>query len=363
MSAWIWPAIAVAAASSYLGVGLFRKLAVRWDIFDVPNERSSHLRPTPVGAGIVILVINVCGWLWYAESGHDLVVPHAAALCSGALIIATVSFVDDLGHVPYRRRLAAHILAAVILIGVCGYWGRIELPVAGTQTIGALGVALTCLWIVGLTNAFNFMDGLDGMAAGQAAAAGIGWILLGLLTHHTVLTFVAALLTASSLGFILHNWHPATIFMGDVGSTFLGFSFAALPVLAARYDPRFILAGVLLVWPVLFDSGFTVLSRLRRREPIFSGHRTFLFHRLELAGWKHSEAAALYMLLPLIGAFLAFNWQEGSRAAHVAVVLVPAALCLALWALVRHQEAAVARGETVRSRALDVEPLPLAQEP
>jgi UDP-N-acetylmuramyl pentapeptide phosphotransferase/UDP-N-acetylglucosamine-1-phosphate transferase len=362
MSAWIWPAFAAVASGSYLGVALFRRLAERWDLLDYPTARSSHREPTPFGAGIVMLVINVCGWLWYAQSGHDLAVSQAYALAAGALLIATVSFRDDMRHVPYTRRLAVHGAAAVVLIGVCGYWDRIELPVAGTLMIGAAGVAVSILWIVGLTNAFNFMDGLDGLAAGQSLAAGTGWAALGLLTHHPALAFVAVLLAASSFGFLLHNWHPATIFMGDVGSTFLGYSFAALPVLAARYDPRFILAGMLLVWPVIFDSAFTVLRRIWRGEPIFSRHRTFLFHRLEQAGWKHSEAAALYMLLPLMGAFLAFTWQEGSRALHVAVVATLAALCLGLWRLVRLQELSMARRNAVGEGSLEAEPVPVGQE-
>jgi UDP-N-acetylmuramyl pentapeptide phosphotransferase/UDP-N-acetylglucosamine-1-phosphate transferase len=199
-------------------------------------------------------------------------------------------------------------------------------------------MVLTWFWIVGLTNAYNFMDGVDGMAGGQAVAAGVGWVILGLLTGQLVLVLLGGCLAATSLGFLIHNWHPARIFMGDVGATFLGYSFAAITVMATHDVPRLGLAGVLLVWPSIFDTGFTVLRRLRRRENIFAGHRTFLFHRLTSAGWSHATAALLYIPLPILGAVLACTWAQGPRIFHVGITFVTVTVCFALWYLVRHQE-------------------------
>jgi hypothetical protein len=149
---------------------------------------------------------------------------------------------------------------------------------------------------------------------------------------------LGACLAASSLGFLIHNWHPARIFLGDTGATFLGYCFAVLPVIGARYDPRLALAGVLLVWPAVFDSGFTVLRRIRNHEPILCGHRTFLFHRLLHAGWSHQAAALLYIPLPILGATLAFTWEMGNPAIHAFAGVAVGALCLGLWLLVRQQE-------------------------
>jgi UDP-N-acetylmuramyl pentapeptide phosphotransferase/UDP-N-acetylglucosamine-1-phosphate transferase len=193
-------------------------------------------------------------------------------------------------------------------------------------------------WIVSMVNAYNFIDGLDGMAGGQAVAAGLGWVALGFSTGHFAIEAFGALLAASSIGFLAHNWQPARIFMGDVGSTFLGFCFAVLPIIASQYDPRLALAGVLLVWPALFDTGFTIIRRLKRRENVFTGHREFLFHRLVAAGWSHAAASSLYFTLPLVGAGIAFTWQYGSKSLHIAALISIVALCTGLWILVRGQE-------------------------
>jgi UDP-N-acetylmuramyl pentapeptide phosphotransferase/UDP-N-acetylglucosamine-1-phosphate transferase len=182
------------------------------------------------------------------------------------------------------------------------------------------------------------MDGLDGLLGGQATSAGIGWAALGIITHRPLLIALGLLLAASSFGFLVHNWHPARIFMGDVGSTFLGYSFAVLPVLAARSDPKIALAGVLLVWPAIFDTGFTVLRRLWHRQNIFIGHRTFLFHRLVAAGWSHASAAAFYMVLPILGAVLACTWTMGSQPIHAVIAFCVVAACAGLWRLVCREE-------------------------
>lgn len=337
---------------SYLAVGLFRVVARRWNILDVPNERSSHFLPIPLCGGVVLVAINVVAWLAAGSGRGYLSSPHAVVLGSGALLVAGVSLVDDLGHVPYGIRLGVQTGAALLVVVGYGFWHTLNLPVLGAVALGPLGPLLTILWIVGLTNAYNFMDGIDGMAAGQASVAGLGWLVLGWITGVPVLAVVGGLLGASSLGLLAHNWQPAKIFMGDVGATFLGYSFAILPVIGAQHDPRLALTGVLLVWPAIFDSLFTVLRRLRTRENIFAGHRTFLFHRLVRAGWSHAAVSSLYLIFPMLGAFLAFGWERGNRPEHIAAGLAAGLLCLTLWLLVRHEERRMERVDTLSQRLL-----------
>lgn len=172
--------------------------------------------------------------------------------------------------------------------------------------------------------------------------------------HAPVLALVGGLLGASSLGLLAHNWQPAKIFMGDVGATFLGYSFAVLPIIGAWHDPRLALTGVLLVWPAIFDSLFTVSRRLRNHEGIFSGHRTFLFHRLVTAGWSHAAVSSLYLVLPLLGALMAFEWERGTTPLHVAAVSIVGLLCLTLWLVVRQQEKRQTRLEALRRLPVDV---------
>jgi UDP-N-acetylmuramyl pentapeptide phosphotransferase/UDP-N-acetylglucosamine-1-phosphate transferase len=348
-------------AVSYAAVEVARRCALRWNHLDLPNERSTHLLPVPLGGGVVLVQLNVAGWLIFLRVHDAPSLWHIAVLVAGAATVAAVSFADDLGHVPYRTRLVLQGGAAVLFVVGYAHLSSLELPLAGTVALGAIGVPLTVLWIVGMINAFNFMDGLDGMAAGQAVAAGLGWVALGAISNHPFLIVGGALLAAASLGFLGHNWHPASVFMGDVGSTFLGYSFAVLMVIAASYDPKLALAGVLLVWPAIFDSVFTVMRRLKNGDNVFTGHREFLFHRLLLAGWSHAAVSSFYIVLPLCGAVLALTWDRGNRPIHLAAAVTVVALCVGLWALVRGQEQKHLEGPS--PRGFPALPLPSGHQP
>lgn len=315
---------------SLIGVRWLRDWALRHGMLAIPNARSSHAAPIPLGGGVVLVTVNVAVWLGYGAT-HAATPRVVAAMIVGAALIAGVSLIDDLRHVRPPLRLAAHLLGALVVVGTVGPWTTIELPFLGALALGLLAAPVTLLWIAGLTNAFNFVDGLDGMAAAQAVSAGLGWLGLGVLTGHPLVALIGGVLCASCLGFLRHNWHPASVFMGDVGATFLGFSFGILPVVAARQHARVPLVGLLLVWPAVFDSVFTVTRRALRGQGILVGHRSFLFHRLIDAGWGHRGTAALYGMLPLAGVALAFTWDWGGRAFGGLVAICTVLLGAAHW--------------------------------
>jgi len=317
---------------AYFGVGLIRSWAERQRLLDVPNERSSHTHPTPRGGGLVIVVLStlglVLGWLFNPAWAPVILVVYLV----GAWLIAAVSWLDDLRSLPNRMRFAAHSLAALLAIVAFGYWRVVSIPLVGPFDLGWLGLPVTFIWIVGLTNAYNFMDGIDGIAGGQAFVAGIGWAILGWLAGQPLVGMLGLLLVASSLGFLGHNWPPARIFMGDVGSAFLGYTFAVLPVVAAQHNFRLALAGVLLVWPFVFDAAFTFLRRLRNRENVFAAHRSHLYQRLVIAGYSHRFVSSLYIVFAAIGALFAVGWTlEISVISPFIMIAIPS-LCVALWA-------------------------------
>jgi UDP-N-acetylmuramyl pentapeptide phosphotransferase/UDP-N-acetylglucosamine-1-phosphate transferase len=187
------------------------------------------------------------------------------------------------------------------------------------------------VWIVGLINAFNFMDGIDGLAGGQALVAGLGWVALGFLSGESFVALVGLILAASSLGFLSRNWPPATIFLGDVGSAFIGYVLAVLPVLACRLNPGLLLAGVVLVWPFLFDAGFSLARRLWHLEDIFAPHRSHLYQRLVLAGYSHQFVTCLYGTLAVLGVLLALVWEQRIPTASWLVPAVLASAMIGLW--------------------------------
>ncbi|MBX3053008.1 MAG: glycosyltransferase family 4 protein [Caldilineaceae bacterium] len=329
---------AVITLLAYLGViGLLRWAEQR--MLDIPNERSSHTHPTPRGGGLVIVVCTLLG-LWLSDWFFAARIPvqAMAGYSLGAALIALVSWLDDLRSLSNRIRFSAHAAGALLILLAVGFWQEVDLPFVGFVHWGWLGVPFTFLWVVGLTNAYNFMDGIDGLAGSQAVIAGAGWAGLGWLGGEPLVSLLGLLVAGSSFGFLLHNWPPARIFMGDVGSAFLGFTFAALSVLAAQQNPRLAVAGILLLWPFLFDTAFTFLRRLRRRENVFAAHRSHLYQRLVIAGYSHRTVTLLYSGLALVGVVLAFGWVLELPGTDWLAVGIPSLLCLGLWRSVVHRE-------------------------
>lgn len=323
---------------SYLGISVLRRWAERRKILDIPNERSSHTGPVARGGGLAIVVITLAGLiaLWLFE--QDLTWKSLLIYVIGAVLIAAISWLDDLHSLPKSVRFAAHGLAAIIAILGFGYYSSVAFPFLGQLQSSWAGLLITFFWVVGLTNAYNFMDGIDGIAGGQAVVAGLGWAVLGWLNDLTLITTLGVLVAASSLGFLGHNWPPARIFMGDVGSAFLGYTFAVLAVIAAQNDPRLALAGVLLVWPFVFDTIFTFFRRMHKGENVFTAHRSHLYQRLVIAGCSHRFVTLLYMGLAAIGAVLALAWSQNTPGNMLPVGISMPMLCLMLWAFVIRQE-------------------------
>ncbi|MCU0494639.1 MAG: glycosyltransferase family 4 protein [Chloroflexaceae bacterium] len=343
----------LAAIIAYVGVFGLRAWAAR-RMLDIPNERSSHSRPTPRGGGLAIVVVTLAGLLLAGLLLPAWPLWALVGLLVGAALIATVSWFDDLKSLSNRLRFGVHTLAALLLIASFGFWQHVSLPLVGTLTWGWLGLPITLLWLVGLTNAYNFMDGIDGIASSQAVVAGLGWLLLGSMANQPLVAMLGLLLAAASLGFLGHNWPPARIFMGDVGSAFLGFSFAALPVIAAQTDSRLALAGVLLVWPFVFDTALTFLRRWRNGENVFAAHRSHLYQRLVIAGASHRSVSCLYVALAAVGLPLALGWVSGNEHAGLVALLLVPLLALLLVAFV---------GWYVRTRAVPPPPPAPAAQP
>jgi UDP-N-acetylmuramyl pentapeptide phosphotransferase/UDP-N-acetylglucosamine-1-phosphate transferase len=203
---------------------------------------------------------------------------------------------------------------------------------------------------VGLTNAFNFMEGSDGIAGITAAAVAAGIAVAAAACGVGTVAVIAAAFAGASLGFLASNWQPARIFMGDVGSAFCGFLLAVLP-LAVRADvvPEVLPVAALALWPFIFDTSLTLLRRLRAGENIFQAHRSHLYQRLVIAGWSHRAVASLYGGLAAFGATLAvvpLLDPTVRRAADQVAAVVPLVVAAVLVALVMAAERRVSGAAT-----------------
>jgi Fuc2NAc and GlcNAc transferase len=303
---------------SHLGVYLIRRYAEKRELLDHPNERSSHEAPTPRGGGSAIVILVLAAGLWSAsEAGWN---PSLIYVFGGAMI-AWLGWRDDLHSLSPRLRFVVQGIVAAGSIYGLGYFKVVTIPMFGELHLGVVGIVITFLWIIGLTNAYNFMDGIDGMAGGVALSAGIGWVWLASNMHNAFAFWVALAITASSVGFLGHNWSPAKIFMGDVGSTFLGYSFAVLPLIASTHGGDALMLGTLLMWTIIMDAGVTFIGRLIKRENVFAGHRSHLYQRLVTAGYQHKTISLLYILLTLLAGILSYIWSQGNQIAPPLIFL------------------------------------------
>jgi len=298
----VW-SIGALVASGLLAGRLIGWAASRGAV-DVPNARSSHTRPTPRGGGLAIVAVTVAAAA-VACSLHPGAVGPVAGILAPALVIAGVSWIDDIRSLPNRIRFAVHLGCALAAAAALGPVREVSLGSFGSLDFGAAAWPLTLLWIVGLTNAFNFMDGIDGIAGLTAAVTATALAAVAAASASPAVGGVAAAFAAASCGFLVCNWQPAKIFMGDVGSAFCGFLLAVLPLgMPATVIPSAVTVAAAGLWPFIFDTIYTIVRRLRKRENIFQAHRSHLYQRLVIAGWSHRAVSSIYGMLSLVTAVL-----------------------------------------------------------
>jgi UDP-N-acetylmuramyl pentapeptide phosphotransferase/UDP-N-acetylglucosamine-1-phosphate transferase len=318
---------AVGLLASIGGVAIFADWAKRRRLLDLPNERSSHSRPIPRGAGAVIVAVVVLSALIMAAAGTYAATSQIAVTACAAILVAVVSAVDDVRSLSSELRLVVH--------------GGCALVVAAAITSTAPswpGVLIGALWIAALTNAYNFMDGIDGIAGMQALIAGLAFAWASESADAPFVTVVSMAMVAASTGFLVHNWPPARVFLGDVGSAFLGFVFGALTLMLFQQSPLAAIGAALSLWPFVFDTVFTLGRRAKRGEDLLRSHRSHLYQRLVISGWSHRAVTLLYSGGAAIAAVAGILLQRDARVFWLPAVLVVAALSLGIWQVAARPE-------------------------
>ena len=302
---WILLAVLVAAVVSFAATPLVKKLAVSVGAVDVPKDnRRMHKVPIPRLGGLAIFIAFVVSVLLFAKIDREL-----RGILIGSLMIVILGVLDDIYSLRALPKFLVQILAAVVVVL---YGCRIEFftnPVFTSSStylrLGSVGsVVVTILWIVAITNAVNFIDGLDGLAVGVSGISAATMLVVSILVAEQNVAVIMAALFGACLGFIPYNFNPAKIFMGDTGSTFLGFILATMSIqgLFKLYAIISFAVPFLILGIPIFDICFAVIRRLARGQNPMTADREHVHHRLIDMGFDQKQSVMItYMLSAMLG--------------------------------------------------------------
>lgn len=324
---------------AFLSTPFVKKLAKKIGAIDIPKDkRRMHTDSVPLIGGLAIFLGFLVSTVFFAEIDIKII-----AILSGALIMVVLGVFDDKYALGAKFKLMIQIIAAAIPVIAGVRIERIILPFlkSGGIEFGWLAYPLTILWIVALTNAVNLIDGLDGLAAGVSAIASFSMFLIALMQGNYVIAVMSAALVGACCGFLPYNFSPASIFMGDTGSTFLGFVMASLSVLGLfkihaiiSFAVPFIAFGI-----PIFDTSFAIFRRIKEHRPIMSPDRGHLHHRLVDMGFSHKQAVLIiYAICIVLGAVAVLSFKSKLLAIVIAVLGVIGAFVFRYWGRMKKEE-------------------------
>ena len=275
--------------AAYLSTFLFRRIALLCNVMDVPDHRKIHLNPMPLLGGLAVYVAVILG-VAFAPA----VLRHIPGILAGATVILIIGVVDDFMGLPAAVKLTGQLVAAAIMI-----YSGVRVSFFPDTWAGYGGeIILTLVWVAGITNAVNYLDGIDGLAAGSTAISAAFFVIVSYITEQPLTGMTALILLAGCLGFLPHNFKRARIFLGDAGSTFLGFMLAGI-ALAGNWAEDNILRlsiPVLILGVPIFDMTFTTVMRIREKkvgtvmEWLEYGGKDHFHHRLVALGLRPAGA-------------------------------------------------------------------------
>lgn len=273
MNFW-WVLLAVFAVSWMLTL-ILRRYALAKSLIDIPNARSSHTVPTPRGGGVAIVVAFSLALPVVMALGL-LSLPALIALVGSGLLVATIGFADDHGHIAARWRLLGHFISAAWAL----FWlnGLPPISIFGLAIdLGWFGNVLAVIYLVWMLNLYNFMDGIDGLAGAESICVCLGGCLVYWFGGYAELIWAPLILAGAVAGFLYWNFPPAKIFMGDAGSGFLGIILGVLVLQAAWVEPELMWSWLILLGVFIVDATWTLFRRLVRGDKVHQAHRSHAY--------------------------------------------------------------------------------------
>jgi UDP-GlcNAc:undecaprenyl-phosphate/decaprenyl-phosphate GlcNAc-1-phosphate transferase len=284
---------------SILITPLVKKLAFKIRATDRPNKRKVHQTLMPRLGGLAIYIAFLAGVILLQPIN-----PYSTSIIIGSGIIVISGILDDIYELSAKLKLMAQIAAAAIIVLYGGLQITfINLPFGGLFEFGYLSIPFTVLWIIGITNAINLIDGLDGLAAGVSSIALVAISGMAFIMGNLYVVTIGSILLVSTIGFLYHNFYPAKIFMGDTGALFLGFMISVLSLLGFKNITfvSFIVPIIILGVPIS-DTIFAILRRIINKQPLSAPDKSHLHHCLLRLGYSHRETVLIiYAMAALFG--------------------------------------------------------------
>lgn len=274
-----------------------KKLAIKFGAVDKPDERKVHKKLMPRLGGIAIYVSFIIGvFLFLPEMVHDL------PILIGATLIIIIGIVDDLFCLSAKAKFSGQIIAALIPILSGLQISYITVPNGNVIEFGLLAIPITLFWIVGITNAINLIDGLDGLAAGVSSIALFTIAVLSMTLGDPSTFLMGILLMGSTLGFLVFNFYPAKIFMGDTGSLFLGYMISVLSILGLTKSATILslIIPIIILGVPIIDTTFAIIRRLVNGKPLTAPDKYHLHHCLIRLGFTHRQSVICIYLLSIL---------------------------------------------------------------
>jgi UDP-GlcNAc:undecaprenyl-phosphate GlcNAc-1-phosphate transferase len=339
---------AIALFSSLLLTPIIRRLSIRWGWLDVPlDDRRVHRKAIPRVGGLAIL-ISVLIALLLLPLVDNLVTQSLLQdkwlllmIFAPAVLVTLLGLYDDIKGANARVKLIALIVAGTVFYAMGGQIDNLSLPYfASIHLPAVVSYLATILWIVGVTNAFNLIDGIDGLAAGAGLFAALVVLGVSLMMGHPHVTVIALVLSGALIGFLRYNFNPASIFLGDSGSLFIGFTLAALSLQGAQKASTAVAIAIpLMAFAVpVIDTTFSMVRRFISGKPIFQGDREHVHHMLLARGWSQRRAVfVLYGVCAVLGLVSLLFINEASRLTGLVLLVVGSAIVLLMGRLRYHE--------------------------
>jgi len=295
-------ALFMSALATFILTFFVKEFAVRFKFIDIPDFRKIHITPTPRLGGLAIYFGFLIGLL-YLEPHAE----HLPAIIIGSGIIVLTGALDDRYSIRAVVKLSGQVSGAAVLVFSGLVIERVTLPFFGMIDLGVFGIVLTLFWIVGITNAINLIDGLDGLATGVSTIALSSMFVMAIMQGQVVAAYLSIVLIGSNLGFLYHNFYPAKIYMGDTGSNLLGYMIAVISILGLFKNIAifsFIIPIVILAVPI-FDTLFAIVRRALNKQRIMAPDNKHIHYQLLNAGFSHRQSVLIMYAFSLVFGVLA----------------------------------------------------------